>query len=160
MSEDIDVDSFFNAASEDEKIEAFDASTTSLILKQLGVAPQRIRQLQSEYGPAYGLSWLTEELGLVADIWASRFFNYNIQGALIHPSKTPILQAYDEHLESADASVSHYMVFKAFGIGRLVAMSDIPPERPYLCMRQGDDAVYITTFPSLFSDIFGADYDP
>jgi hypothetical protein len=159
MSDDL-IDSYFRAASEDEKIEAFDASTTSMILKQLGVDAGRIRQLQSEYGTAYGLSWLTEELGLDADIWAYRFFNYNIKDALLNPAKTPILKAYDEHLESADASVTHYMIFKAFDIGRLVAMSAIPPNRPYLCMRQGDAAVYVTTFPSLFSDIFGDDYDP
>jgi len=146
---------YFNAASDDEKQEAFDASTTSLILRQIGVPAKRVTQLQHEYGPAYGLSWLTETLGLSVDLWSTRIFDYNINDVFLAPRKSPVLAAYDEHVKDADPDLPHYMVFKAFKLGRLVAMSEAPTDRTYICARQGENGVYVALFQNLFLSIFG-----
>lgn len=141
--------------SDSEKVEAFDESTTTLILQQLGIVSQRVKQLRWDNGDAFCLSWLTEEMGLGIDLWASRFFDYDLGQLLTAPEKSPVVKAYREHVEAYVTNDDRFMVFKAYGVGRLVAMSRQPVGRPYVCILSGDMLVYITTFKNLFSDIFG-----
>ncbi len=154
-----DVASMFRADSSQEKVEAFDESTTTLFLQQLGIVPQRIKQLRYDCGEAFCLSWAAEELGLEIDIWASRFFNYDLGQLLLEPHKSPVVKMYNEHVEESDNELQRFMIFKAYDVGRLVAMSERPENRPYVCAFQADSPVYITPFKTLFSDIFGSEHD-
>jgi hypothetical protein len=151
--------SMFKADSADEKVEAFDESTTTLFLQQLGIVPQRVKQLRYDNGEAFCLSWAAGELGLEIDIWASRFFNYDLGQLLLAPQKSPVIKAYQEHVEEYDTDSPRFMIFKAYDVGRLVAMSGLPEQRPYICAVPGDNPVYITTFKTLFSDMFGSEHD-
>lgn len=147
----------FRANRDQEKVESFDVSTTSLLLQQLGLSAQRVKQLRYDNGEAYCLSWATEELNLHADIWAARFFEYDLGQLLLAPQKSPVIQAYQERCAEIDTDAPRYMIFKAYDVGRLVATSALPQNRPYLCAVPGDSPVYITAFKNLFSETFGSD---
>jgi hypothetical protein len=151
--------SMFKADSAQDKVEAFDESTTSLFLQQLGIVPQRVKQLLYDNGEAYCLSWAAEELGLEIDLWAARFFNYDLGQLLLAPQKSPVIKAYQEHVEEYATENPRFMIFKAYDVGRLVAMSTLPENRPYICAVPGEAPVYITAFKNLFSDLFGSEND-
>lgn len=157
MSDVDDLVSGFGGDSDSEKVEAFDESTTTLILQQMGIPTQRIKQLRWDNGEAYGLSWLTEEMSLEIDLWAARCFEFNLGHLLTAPAKSPILKAYQEHVDGYETNHDRFMVFKAYGVGRLVAMSRKPQGRAYVCALSGDVPVYVTTFKNLFSDLFGSE---
>lgn len=159
MTDADDAAAMLQADSSAEKIEAFDESTTTLLLTQLGICMQRIKQLRFDHGDAYCLSWAVEELSLGVDLWADRFFNYDLGGLLLAPGKSPVIKAYQAHVEEYPTDMQRFMVFKAYNIGRLVAMCSRPENRPYICAVPGDNPVYITSFHNLFTDLFGSDYD-
>jgi hypothetical protein len=159
MSDVDDVAGAFGSDSSQEKVEAFDESTTKLLLQQLGVVPQRVKQLRYDHGDAFCLSWAVEELGLEMDIWAARFFNYDLGQLLLEPFKSPVVKAYQEHCKETSCELPRYMIFKAYDVGRLVATSERPENRPYICAVPGEDPVYITAFKNLFSDILGSEHD-
>jgi hypothetical protein len=153
------VERLFSADTEDEKIEAFDASTAALILRQMGASPARVRTLQGEYGEAFGTEWLTDAYGLAVDLWVTRCFNYSFETLFTKPTKCPVLAKYDEHVAERTDDLDRYMVFKAYGMGRMVATSKVPARRPYICSRQGDSPVFIASFDHFFTDLFGEDLD-
>lgn len=157
MSDVDDIASGFGGDSNLEKIEAFDESTTTLFLQQLGISAQRAKQLRFDNGEAYCLSWAAEELGLEIDIWVTRCFSYDLGQLLLEPEKSPVLKAYQEHVDEYATDDTRYMIFKAYGVGRLVVMSKQPVGRAYLCAMSGDALVYVTTFKNLFSDLFGSE---
>lgn len=152
-----DIASFFKADSDIEKIEEFERSTAALILAQVGISAARAKQLKYEYGEAFTLPWVAESLGWNIELWATRCFSFNVADLLLNPRKSPIVKIYQDHIAETNAELPYYMVFKAYEIGRLVAMSVPPTDRPYICTFVGDPGMYITSFKNLFSDLFGSE---
>jgi hypothetical protein len=149
--------SYFDSASDDERLEQFDVSTAKLVLKQLGIPPEKIKYVEYEFGPAFGLQWVAESIPLEIDLWSTRSFKYDIGQLLTAPYKSPIVKSYLEHIEENPSDLPRYMVFRAYDIGRLVAMSEPPKDRAYIHVLIGDPCLYITTFNHLFSNNFGSE---
>lgn len=153
-----DLSDLFGPASDDEKIEAFEQSTAILILTQVGLTASRAKQLQEEYGPAFTLPWIAESLNWNTELWATRSFSFKLSDILLAPHKSPIVKLYKEHIAETDAEASCYtMVFKAYEVGRLVATSVQPTDRPYVCAFAGDPGMYITVFKNFFNDTYGGE---
>jgi hypothetical protein len=151
MTED-DVLSSFLASSKDDKLEAFDKSTTTAILLQAGVSRARTRQLENELGIAYGSDWLTstEAVGNTY-LFTTRVFSFNMDDLMMKPKKHPIVMAFiDKYNEVKDSQDNVTMVFKCNGT-RMVASTIQPNEsQTYLSIAGLDCPMFVCHFTDYF----------
>jgi len=154
-----DIADNFRALTDDEKIENFEESTTTAILKQLGVRNSFVQKLRSEYGPAFGLDWLNERFNGCTSK-ATRFFNYRLDDLLTAKSeKSPVVAGYKDAWNLFDNSADDRLmvVFKAADVGRLVATNK-PVPRTYVHIITKDISFYVTTFAGLYTELYGQPY--
>lgn len=148
----------FRAQTDDEKQDSFEVSTTALILQQLGVRPVCVRTLKETHGPSFGVEYLNEVFTRCVTK-TQRFMHYNL-GELLEPKlKHPVVagykEKYDEFIATGDDDERLMVVFKASGIGRLVASNQPFTERTYLAINVAPVQFYITTFTKLYTELYG-----
>lgn len=154
-----DVAEGFRALTNDEKIENFEESTTSAVLKQLGVRNGIVHKLKLDYGPAFGLDWLNDRFdGCTTK--ATRFFHYRLDDLLTAKAdKSPVVDGYKQAWNGVDLEPEARLmvVFKATDVGRLVA-TNLPVKRTYVHIITKDISFYVTTFAGLYTDLYGQPY--
>ncbi len=148
-----DIRSAFSAKSDDEKMLDFERSTLALILRQLGASSPLVRKLQKDLGPGFNCEWFNSH-AWITRVEVIRCFSYNFEQIFTRPSKSPIVQSWIDLFQDGDSG-ELCMVFKAHGLGRMVATNLNQSERTHVHVALRDHRINITPFSSFFNEAFG-----
>ena len=119
----------FGARTEQERQESFEQSTLSLVLKQLGYEQKAVKRMQRDQGPAYGWDWFNDSLQILPfRVGSVRIPEFNFEALWEKPSGHPVSQAWLDfcHKEIDHGFNEGALVFRCFGLGRLVATNREP----------------------------------
>lgn len=152
-----DVIATFSSSSEEERQFAFEQSTLTLVLKQLGAPDGYVKGVRREKEEGYTFDWFNNEFGLDAYVTARRCFRFSLENIFRRPSKSPVLQMYKDVIaDSEDWTGQHLvLVFKAYELGRLVLTTMPLDDRTYVHVDTGGIYFNVTTFAGFFSEHFG-----
>lgn len=148
------------ASLEEEKVEAFEQSTLSLVLKQLGATPKYIRKLQAELGPAYNFAWFNEQQFISPLLSADRCFSFNFEEIFTKPGKSPVVKMVEadmQILDPEDDSTGMCIIFKCYKLGRLIATNIRLAEYTHIHVAVRDIRLNIVPFSRFFGDRYGQD---
>ena len=143
----------FGAQSEDDKVETFQRSTLSLVLKDLGAPASRILRWQKELREAYNFDWFNDQHWTEHYIVATRVFRFNLLALFKKPRSHPIVVEW----ERIKSEVPLIMVFKCFELGRLIAtnLPDIDAYPGIHVPSSGSGAFRVIHFPKFFTSYYG-----
>lgn len=113
-----DMDDFmssFSAALNEEKTEAFEASTLKLVLQALGMSPPQVRKCERA---GLTFDWFNEEGFISPKVVAGRVFTYNLEQALTTPTKSPLTAYFQGRLEEQGNNL--IVIVKCYRLGRLI----------------------------------------
>ncbi len=111
------INNVFGKSSQDKKCENFEVSTLSLVLRQLGLTAEDVRNKKEELGAAYGWDWFNGEHDKLPRLGSTRDFNFNFWELITKPSTNPISKAF----AAFDDGNHCCLIFNVFDHGRWVA---------------------------------------
>jgi hypothetical protein len=117
----------FAPRSEEERQDAFVASTLGIILGQLGYSKAEIEGFRRDVGDPglWNFDWLNAQGWLPLRVAAERVFTFDLAEAFFRPTKSRLLQAYQAQRRLHPQDDSFVLVFKVTGWGRMIAAT--PP---------------------------------
>lgn len=111
-----DIMSSFSAAMQEEKTEAFEASTLKLVLEALGMSPRQTRRVERDTGMNF--DWFNQENFVYPTVVAGRVFTYSLEQSLTAPTKSPLTEYFRQQLkEHGDGLI---VIVKCYRLGRLI----------------------------------------
>jgi hypothetical protein len=112
----------FGRQTEQERQESFEASTLSLVLRQLGWSNGQARKYQNDLAEGFGWDWFNELATLEMIVGSTRIPEFNFEALWLKPRKHPITEAWQEFEDrKLLQGLTGALVFRCVGLGRLVA---------------------------------------
>ncbi len=150
----------FSAKTDDEKQEAFEESTLSVVLRELGASAKRIRYLKEELGPAYGFDWFNDQQLINEYVYAARCFTFSFSGLFTKPEKNPLITMYQDMRATAPDGSPHAVIFKCYDIGRILITNMSVTTATHLCVRLTEnDSFNVLSAKGFFSSRYGNIYE-
>ena len=109
-----------------EREASFEESTLKLVMAQMGCPRPRLKQLAQDMGDGFGWNWFNSNGWLDFTVGSTRIPEFNFEQLWTKPAGHPVTLAFHEFHDSAPGAAA--LVFRCFGLGRLVATNVEPGE--------------------------------
>lgn len=147
----------FCARSNEEKEDAFEQSSLSLILQYLGKSSAWIDANKKELGPEFSCRWFND-LSLLHDpVFVKLCPSFNFMALFTMPHKSALIKLFKDFTSTDEeclACVSNesypLVVFKVYKLGRVVVTCKYVPYVTHICVNLDDRSIYIYPFTKFF----------
>lgn len=153
MESEGDVFDGFHKSTQEDKIEAFEASTLALVLRQIGMPVPRAKGIQRELGEGFTFNWFNGRQYLEFDVESTRIFRFNFMDLFFTPGKSPLVEHFLKERGRYDGPFA--LIFRVYSAGRVVATSFAPPAGSVLHIRIRGVDIYFSPFAGFFTNYPG-----